>query len=195
MGAIGARAGLTERESFLPLAELDKELLEQWAAPIEGYTPLWWENRCPEEHIEEYARLTDIFNDVPMGDINIGDHRRTPELLRAEEEARSRSGSTRWTLVIREDASGRLVGLTEIHFGPNRPGIIQQGITGVNKEARGKGLGRYLKAAMFQKILSERPDLHEVRTENAIQNDAMRHINEVLGFRLKDEAVIWQLDL
>ncbi|MGC4046906.1 MAG: GNAT family N-acetyltransferase [Armatimonas sp.] len=195
MTAIGAHPGLTERESILVLAGVDKDQLQTWEAQIDGFTPVWWDDRCPEEHIDEYARVTAIFNDVPSGDINIGDHRRTPELLRAEEEARIGSGHTRWTLAVRDDATGHLIALTEIFFSTHRPGIVQQGITGVEKSARGKGLGRYIKAVMLQKLLSERPDIREVRTENATQNDAMRHINDALGFRLKDEAVIWQLDL
>lgn len=195
MTAIGAHAGLTERESILELDGVDKALLEQWVSPVDGFTPIWWDNRCPDEHIEEYARLSAIFNDVPMGDINMGDHQRTPDVIRAEEEARAGVGATRWTLAVQEDATGRLIALTEIFFSPNRPGVVQQAITGVNKEARGKGLGRFIKAAMLQRLLSERPDIREIRTENATQNDAMRHINEALGFKLKDEAVIWQLDL
>lgn len=47
------------------------------------------------------------------------------------------------------------------------PEILQQGFTGVNPDFRGKNLGRLMKAAMFEKILRERPVVKILRTGNS----------------------------
>lgn len=44
-------------------------------------------------------------------------------------------------------------------WNPNRPMILEQGFTGVYPEYRNKGLGRWLKAEMMQRILRERPEV------------------------------------
>jgi RimJ/RimL family protein N-acetyltransferase len=195
MSAIHARPGLTEQVVRLELATLDREQLSRWAAPLEGFSAVQWASSCPDELLENYAQLTQLFNDIPVGEINLGDHTRTPELLREEEEARQRAGVERWTLAARDEATGNLVGLTELYFREDRPEKAHQGITGVEVAHRGHGLGRWLKASMLLKLLEEKPAVRYVETENALQNEAMRHINDALGFRLHEEQTVWQLEL
>ena len=48
---------------------------------------------------------------------------------------------------------------------------------------RGHGLGKWLKAAMLEKVLAERPAVKFVRTGNADENVPMLKINHALGFK------------
>jgi hypothetical protein len=54
-------------------------------------------------------------------------------------------------------------------------------------------LGKWLKAAMLERLHRERPDVRVVRTGNADTNAAMLAINEALGFAVAREAIVWQV--
>jgi hypothetical protein len=56
-------------------------------------------------------------------------------------------------------------------------------------------LGRWLKAAMLDKVLKERPQVKYVRTGNADSNAAMLKINTELGFKPYTADAIWQVEL
>jgi GNAT superfamily N-acetyltransferase len=85
--------------------------------------------------------------------------------------------------------------MTEVTWSPNRPGILEQGFTGVSPEFRNKGLGCWLKAAMLDKILSRLREVRIVRVNNAKSNAPMLKINRALGFRPYLASAIWQVEL
>ncbi len=60
---------------------------------------------------------------------------------------------------------------------------------------RGHGLGRWLKAAMIQRILEERPAVTLIRTGNADENAPMLKINNELGFKPYQSNSIVQVTL
>jgi GNAT superfamily N-acetyltransferase len=67
-------------------------------------------------------------------------------------------------------------------------------MTGVFPEYRNKGLGRWLKAEMLDKILIERSQAKFVRTDNADSNAPMMKINNELGFKPYIADCIWQVE-
>jgi GNAT superfamily N-acetyltransferase len=68
-------------------------------------------------------------------------------------------------------------------------------MTGVFPQYRNKGLGRWLKAAMLDKVIKERPQVKYVRTGNADSNAAMLKINTELGFKPYMATALWQVEM
>jgi GNAT superfamily N-acetyltransferase len=94
-----------------------------------------------------------------------------------------------------EKASGKFAGYTETVWNANRPEILRQDMTGVFPQYRGKGLGRWLKAAMLDRQLKLHPEIKFVRTTNADTNAAMLRINNELGFKPYMTSILWQMEI
>jgi mycothiol synthase len=172
-------------ESRLSLEELDRTLIETWIerAPerASDYELLFWDGLTPDEHLERYAALVNVMNTAPM-DENYEDENWTPERVREYEVRSVDAGHQIWTYVARHVPTGEFAGNTRIFPNPFRKVFAHQEDTAVAVEHRNQGLGRWLKAAMLEKLMTERPETRWVITWNATMNDAMLSINLALGF-------------
>jgi mycothiol synthase len=199
MSALGARMGLESHENQLDLNDLDRGLIAGWIARGEERNPDMqlgeWGDTYPEDEIEAISRLLDSANDAPRGDLDMEDMHQTPEQLRQQEEYRRQSGAESWTMYIRDRTNGELAGFTTVFWNPDKPTMLTQGYTAVWQKYRNRGLGRWLKAAMLDKVLRERPQVRYVRTGNADSNAPMLKINYELGFKPHLAEAVWQVDL
>jgi RimJ/RimL family protein N-acetyltransferase len=119
----------------------------------------------------------------------------TPDEVRHWQQSLQERGIEQWTLYLRELATGELAGFTAVYWDPERPEQLDQGDTGVFPEFRNQGLGTWLKAAMLEKVLHERPQVRRVRTRNAQSNAAMLSINNQLGFKPYFSLDVWQVSI
>ena len=132
-------------------------------------------------------------NTAPRDDLDMEDEMHTVEMVRQWEASRDAHGTIRWSVFARHDASGELIGLSEIYWNPAEPETMYQGDTGVDPGHRGHALGKWMKAHMIERILAERPNIVDIRTGNADSNDAMLGINHALGFRPYIAQMNWQV--
>jgi mycothiol synthase len=71
--------------------------------------------------------------------------------------------------------------------------MLEQQFTGVRPDARGRGLGKWIKAAMLLHMRELYPRAEWVVTENAHSNGPMLKINRTMGFKAYREAIEYQV--
>lgn len=195
---LGAEKGLEAHTNQLLISDLDLDLLKQWQEKAreraEGFETGIWDGAYPDDYLADIVALHDLLNQQPFGDLEVEDFTFSEETLRQTEKSLFSRGYERWTLYVRENESGKFAGYTEVIWNPNRPEIIDQGITGVFPDYRNKGLGRWLKAEMLDRIITERPGVKYVRTDNADSNAPMMKINNELGFKPYSAESLWQIE-
>ena len=195
--ALGAERRLLDRHSRCLTRRMDRALLERWVRRAgeraADYSLLSWDGPCPDELIEAFAGLRHVMNTAPTEDLERDDDRFTPERCREEEALLVARHHDWWTLCARHDDSGELAGYTQITFPKLWPEQAYQEDTGVWPKHRNRGLGRWLKAAMAQRLLDERPSVERIDTWNAGSNEAMLNINVAMGFEPVQNWGEWQV--
>jgi GNAT superfamily N-acetyltransferase len=198
-----AKAGAENRQVFrnsrLQIADLDPVMLQEWvdraSERAAGYSLVGWDDPCPEEHLDAFTEVVHVMNTAPLDDLEWEDDVWTPEELQSWQAALQARGHQGWVLCARHDATGQFVGFTEMGFWPWDPARAGQGDTGVDPAHRNLGIGRWLKAAMLQRLLRERPEVRYVTTGNAGSNRPMLAINVALGFKPHRIGGFWQLPI
>lgn len=195
---VGASIGLAAHVNQLRMNEVDRQLVASWQARAveraSGFELGLWLGPYPKHELPAIAAIKAAMNQAPTGELDIQDIEYTPELLDQIDESLVQRGGDRWTIYARESGTGELAGYTEILWLPAKPGIGLQGDTAVLERYRNRGLGRWLKAAMLNKVLREKPDVKFIRTSNADANAPMLKINQELGFMPYQSTSICQVE-
>ncbi len=182
----GMRLGNQEHRLLreMPLGPVD---LADAAARAPGIEIRTWHGACPDDLVEDWARLTTLMDaDVPMGDLTRPASRGEVEDLRRNEQRMDDQG---WTLVrglaLHE---GTAVGYTEIFVNRHDPEILTQDDTLVDRAHRGRGIGRSLKLANLENLrqVPEAAGARWIQTYTALDNAPMLALNRALGFREAD---------
>lgn len=125
--------------------------------------------------------LNESLNLQPLGDSSLGINVTKKSYLE-DEERQAKQEIKRFNYLSFEE-DGRISGITEIFSSEERLYKLEQGITGVRPEFRGRGIGKWIKAKMMQYIKKEFPDIDFINTGNATTNAPMLSINNRMGFK------------
>ncbi|MBN1328161.1 MAG: GNAT family N-acetyltransferase [Candidatus Heimdallarchaeota archaeon] len=196
----GAKLALTGAQNRLKLTNVDWEEMFRWvkdgeiqAKEIKCKLEVF--ERVPESILEKFTNFySEISNMVPLGELD--DYlKETPESRRIKEEQNEKLNIRNITMITIEN-DGSISGLTDILYSPLIPYIVEQEITGVLPKYRGRGLGKWLKAAMLFYIRDNLPDVTIINTGNADSNSPMLSINERMGFKkdLIEKCYKFQID-
>ncbi len=131
---------------------------------------------------------------MPRDDLQRGDWAITPQAIRQWEREFQEVAAYRLSALTFE-ADGRISGLSEMGYYPEEEWLIHQYMTGVRLPYRGRGLGKWLKAAMLLRVREEFPKVKVVVTGNATSNAPMLGINVRLGFRPHREGLLAQINV
>lgn len=163
----------------LSIADADRSL---WTVDVpDGYRVLRWRGTAPDEWVASYAEARGGIHDAPVGGQDRSEPDWTVERVRRAEEEFHRQDVDQRVVVVVHEATGRVVGLTEVIVLPYRQYEALQGDTVVVAAHRGHGLGRCLKGTMSW-WLAGRPGLQHIRTATSTDNAHMLAVNHALGY-------------
>jgi GNAT superfamily N-acetyltransferase len=196
----GARRVLNEVRRMLVVADLDDELLASLrrdaVAHAVGYSLVQWVDQAPEHWYADLARLSSrMSTDPPLGDMEWEPERWDVARYREKEQTALARGRQRLVTAVVDDASGVLVGYTDIGVNMKRRSVAYQWDTIVAPDHRGHRLGLLLKLANLELVRSVPGVPDVINTWNAESNSHMIAVNEAMGFRPVDRWWEWQLDL
>ncbi|MGI9623862.1 MAG: GNAT family N-acetyltransferase [Acidimicrobiales bacterium] len=194
-GTFGCQAGLVERQSRLWLDQPDPDTMQRWIdrrnTRAADYSLVHWRGNTPTEMLAAVASLENGMNDAPIDNLDLDDDVWTEPDVVAFDEYYVASGRERWGSVVLA-ADGSPAALSTITIDNHHPSFAVQGDTVVLDAHRQRGIGRWIKADMWQRIRREAPMVKAIDTTNAVSNDAMLSINVEMGFERLVDYGNWQ---
>jgi len=184
---LGAEPKLSSAENRLKLADVDWSMAQRWIDEGQRRSPRarleFYAGRLPEQMLDDFApQLTIMLKTVPFEDLDMGEILVTPDHIRDWYARLEIGGELQYMVLIREP-DGVISAMTDTTWAPYRPTIIEQRFTGVRGDARGRGLGKWIKAEMLTRLREIHPEIQWVATDNAGSNAPMLAINKKLGFK------------
>jgi GNAT superfamily N-acetyltransferase len=198
LGRFRARRCLADTRSILHIRDIDRADVAACAQRPAGaaeYSLVSWDGHIPDDWLERYATVSSSMNDAPRGDLSVNDELPDVDRIRGWRDAIIGRGDAPYAVCARHDETGELAGLTELLVHTNGwPSHAWQEDTVVDPRHRGHGLGLWMKAAMLDRLVRDRPDLERIETWNAEDNVHMLAINRRLGFQPVDTQLEWELE-
>ena len=194
---LGAEPKIWGAENRLRLADVDWRMVQRWIddGPVRSPdTKLEvYDSHPPESMWDEFApQLAALLNTMPFDDLDHGEVVITSAQLRNWYERMDLLQEVHHVVLTREP-DGAISGMTDVSWAPHRPTIVVQMFTGVRPEARGRGIGKWIKALMLDRIRRRYPDVEWISTGNANSNGPMLAINHKLGFREYRAGIGYQM--
>jgi GNAT superfamily N-acetyltransferase len=153
-----------------------------------------WVDRAPDADVDDLAALmVAMSTDAPQGDLIAEPEVWDAGRYREKEASAAARARQRVGTAARDDATGRLVGFSDIGVSRLRPEVGYQWDTIVRGEHRGRRLGLLMKAANLRALREHSPATRYVNTWNADSNVAMVAVNDALGFQPFEVYEEWQL--
>jgi GNAT superfamily N-acetyltransferase len=118
----------------------------------------------------------------PLGDVQLEAEHWDQERVRAEYRRIAAMGRRVVDTFALHEASGVLVGYTQVQVPRESPAVAFQQDTLVMREHRGHRLGLRMKAVAALALMQECPATTTVRTWNADDNAPMLAVNQALGY-------------
>jgi GNAT superfamily N-acetyltransferase len=91
------------------------------------------------------------------------------------------------------DREGRYLGVSNLYRSLDDPTFLWQGLTGVRREARGRGIAMALKLRTVRYAIDG--GIEHIKTWNDVKNKPMLAINEAMGFARQPAWVSYEKDL
>lgn len=153
--------------------------------PERGHVVVHWASAVPAALLLDAGALSAVVGAGP-------DAAACAERLRALEQMRAGRQRHSWETGVR-DPTGRLVAWTSLTMTHSVRDHALQGMTVVDPEHRGRGLGALVKLANLAHARRHEPALAVVDTYNDSANEPVLALNRKLGFRHAGDVATWRV--
>ncbi len=178
------RCALIEMRNVLDLGEVDWLRLGEMAAGVgAGYHIEYFPDGPPDDLFEAYAVAKEAARLSELSDLVLRPSSYDADRLRDSLATLHARGLKPYIVVAVHEKTQTIAGLTEVVVPAMRPTRADQYDTVVVPAHRGYGIGRAIKARMLFELRAAEPDLLDVQTWNAVENEPMLKVNADLGFK------------
>lgn len=182
---VGGRLSNSGVHFRLQLKDIDAGLLDSWVRRDdllkEGFKAEM-SRHLSDEQIDSITGLMDEFMiDMIREDNSVQAQADPSELKHAQRRMKERGHDARHLLLF--DPYGKVIGISAVIF-PFKEGEADQRITGVQRNYRGKGLAKWLKALMIEEVRRSFPGITAIRTECFALNKPMIELNKAMGYKV-----------
>jgi GNAT superfamily N-acetyltransferase len=192
--SLGFRCAYVEMRSILDLPEVDRRMLTGMVAAIPaGYRVEYHPGGLPRHLLEPYAAAKASRREP--GDLELRPSSYDARRLADSLGTLHRRGMRPYLVLAVHEESGEVAALTELVVPIQHPSRADQYDTIVVPEHHGLGLERAIKARMLLEVRAAEPQLVEVQTWNALENDPIADVNAALGFRPDREWREYEADV
>ncbi len=162
-------------------------LINNWLEEIPKNNPelnLLHCKEIPGKYYERFAILfTTFLNDMPKENPNPRPFCITEEDLRHQEKWRRENKHSMYISMLL-DKSDNIIGFSKAPVNCESTEYIYQSMTGVISAYRGRGLSKWLKAALFKKLGEEYPENKYLTTDMRAVNKPIQRVNEQMGYKM-----------
>lgn len=181
-----AKIQLTGNTYTLDKADINVDTLEETAETIQAKNPglrIQFMDIVPEEHIEQYCNLfNELMDDMPdVAEARFVQYIETPENQVRRNQAIADGNAMIYRYVI-FDESNRMIAQSNVNVGKADTKFPYQFLIGVTKQYRGKNLGKWLYAAMYQKLFND-VDFEKSHVAHHPTNKHAIAISEWVGYK------------
>jgi len=171
--------------------DIAQSLVDKWLKEIPAANPelrLEFFDGVPEELLDEYGeRLEEALRDMPEENDSGMPVRFDRESYIGQQKWR-RENNRRDIVAFLFDRDNNLVADSDLVINLKQPKTVDQLMTMVSRDYRGRGLAKWLKAAMIRRLEEVAPRFEKISTLMREVNEPIQHINEQLGFVLNRTA-------
>lgn len=158
----------------------------------DGYSLRVVEDIPGDEDMPALAELNKLLDaDEPLVDRPPVPDRWTPDNLRAAYERAAALGIRHVTVLVVDDESGEVIGMSENSWAPTHRHVMQQGGTYVRRGHRGRGIATAAKARAIAAMKEIAEGAQVMRTTAADDNVTMHAVNATIGFKPTHSLTEW----
>ena len=183
---LSAKVQLKGNNYILAKTDIDMAMLKETAAALQAKNNdlrMVYTDVLPEEHIEPYCNL---FNELQESMPDVAEegfvqYVESPEKVRGRIKSNAQHNRTHHCYMI-FNANNEMIAQSNVAVNNNDPRFPYQFLIGVTGRYRGRGLGKWLYAAMYQKLSAE-VDFEKVHIVHHPTNKHIIAISEWVGYK------------